>query len=424
MDALFLAIRSPFNKNISTFNDEDSYPDITLVIPGLDATFKLHRMYLRMSSTTIDDSFKGKSCSSVSFDSAAQRLTWKSQGQEAYKKVLVKWLRFCYGEDQTFSIGECPAALAVFIQLQLKTKEDIKSVIEKHMIDAAKKNAGVGTDLLCECTFDYKECHSDGQSRVDLALAKVVVTRENIANHPDIVDKYLMRLPPESLDNSIFGDVVTELGIRSKCVKHHKELCGDEKRESCRAGLIKCGALMEKCIEMLKMTDEALKEVVKDMEEERTAKEQAVHGVQERAEREKAAAVQKAVQEALKQAELEKVAAVKEAKEQAEREKNVAIQKAVQEAVQKAQKQAALERAEAVREAKEQAERERLIAIQKAVQEAVQKGVPEPKAERDVERKEMDEMKKKMDEMKKELEECQPLIQAKQEEEKKKQQRK
>ena len=53
-----ITFHSPFIPNISTFDNEDSYPDITFIIPGLDKPLKLHRMCMGIASRTIDDLFK------------------------------------------------------------------------------------------------------------------------------------------------------------------------------------------------------------------------------------------------------------------------------------------------------------------------------------------------------------------------------
>ena len=317
--AMDITLHSPFRAaDISNFDNEDSFPNITFIIQGLERSLRLHDRELRMSSTAFDGLFKSHPTSKpiANFDPSARTLAWaceRTATDEVDRRVLVKWLRFCYGEDQTFSIAECPAALAALIQLQLKTKEDVKSVIEKHMIDAAEKNVDVGTDLLCECAFENEECHcGHDQSRVDVALAKVVVTPENIRNCPEIADKYLMKLPVDGFESIRYEDMMLELRLCLKYVRYHQELSNEEKKrvlkfeefeECCKLGLVNGGLLVEECIEMLKIKED---ELVKTVQEAR----------------------KKAIEDTTAEAAVDKAKAIRETKEQAEREKARAVQEA------------------------------------------------------------------------------------------------
>ena len=122
---------------------------------------------------TFDGLFKKQDSPYVSFDPATQTLTWKCKRVETdttYRSVLVKWLRFCYGEDQIFSIEECPAAVAILQQLQLKVKEDVKSMIEKHIRETTKGNADAAAQLLCGLS-------ADEDSRANETLGKFVFTQ-------------------------------------------------------------------------------------------------------------------------------------------------------------------------------------------------------------------------------------------------------
>jgi len=265
------------------------------------------------------------------------------------------------------------------IQLQLKTKEDVKSIIEKHMVDTAKKNVVVGANLLYECALGNEECHcGDDRSRVDVALTKAIVTPENIRNYPEIADKYVMRIPVDSFECIRYEDMMFELGQRLKYVRyHHEELSVEEKmrvlkfeeiRECCKLGLVNGGVLVEECIEMLKIKDEETGKALKD------AKEQA--------ELEKS----KAVKEAEAKAAMDKAKAVQEAKEQAELEKSKAVKEA--------EAKAAMDKEKAVQETKEQP--------------AVDKR--EVEAERDKARKEKEKLSKELILLKEQIEKWKPLI--------------
>ena len=238
---------SPFNKNVSSFNNEDSYPDIIFTIPGLDGDLRLHGMFLRMASATLDGLFQQQQSNAcVSFDLATQTLKWideRTKTHPIYRNVLVKWLRFCYGEDQTFDIEECPAALAVFIQLQLKTSEDLKSVIERNMVETSRNNVEAGAMLLRQCAVEYEECHCDETSRVDLELARVVLTAENIKNHLEyLIEECVVNLPPMYLDYAIFDDTTTEIHVRIMWVRYNRTRISEEEKRrilsSCNLGTI------------------------------------------------------------------------------------------------------------------------------------------------------------------------------------------
>ena len=276
---------SPFTPSLATFNNGDTYPDLIFALPDPEKPLRLHRKDLCLASTVMDELFKNQTLSTcMNYDAKTQTLTWTHKGIPS--DIVVRWLRFCYGEDQSFSIEECPAALAALIQLQLKTKEDIKSDVEKHMVEVAKKNLEIGAMLLYKCAVEFEECHTDGQSRVDLELTKVVMTLNKKKNYPEtVVDQCLLKLPAAYLDLIQFEDAITELGVRLKFVRYNKQQSTDEKkkqllkfdemRECCKHGLINGGVFVEEFVEIIKMKDEELALVVKERNEEKSAKEQA-----------------------------------------------------------------------------------------------------------------------------------------------------
>ena len=193
-----ISIHSPFIVDIRTFDNEEYYPDITFIIPGLDKPLKLHRMYLRVASAAIDGLFKNQDSPYISFDPATQTLTWKCKGTETSRSVLVKWLRFCYSEDQTFNIEECPAAVTILQQLHLKVKEDVKSTIEKHMTESTKENVDAAAQLL-------RASSAVEDSQVNETLGKFVFTEEHMETKPNIVDECLMVLLSKNSFNSFGG---------------------------------------------------------------------------------------------------------------------------------------------------------------------------------------------------------------------------
>ncbi len=237
-----IKIESSFNNNISTFDKEDSYSDITFIIPGLNKPLKLHRMYLGMASKTFDGLFKKQGSSYVSFDPATQKMTWtckKMETDTTYRRVLVKWLRFCYGEDQTFSIEECPAAVTILQQLQLKVKEDVKSMIEKHMTETTKENVDAAAQLL-------RASSADEDSEVNETLGKFVFTEKHMETKPNIVDECLMVLPADYLNIVEFRGIppneLNEFLVRRKYVRFNRNKLSEEKKREvlmgCKQGIL------------------------------------------------------------------------------------------------------------------------------------------------------------------------------------------
>jgi len=128
--------------NISTFDQEDTYSDIFFVIPGVEKPLCLHRCFLAMASATFTSLFKGETNSFYKFDKETRRLEWideKAKNDEAYRGIFIKWLRFCYGENILLNADECPSALAILIQLGMKSQDELKKAIESYMEDPLKE---------------------------------------------------------------------------------------------------------------------------------------------------------------------------------------------------------------------------------------------------------------------------------------------
>jgi len=121
---------SPFGKSISTFDKDDSFPDVTLVIPPMEKKFQLHAAILSQNSLMFARALKGERCACCQVGADGHRVEWtdeKAANNEMYRTVLVKWLRFCYGEDQLFLVEEFPVALEILSQLQLQNQDDFKT---------------------------------------------------------------------------------------------------------------------------------------------------------------------------------------------------------------------------------------------------------------------------------------------------------
>ena len=120
-----VTIHSPFPQVILEFDNEAFFPDVYIMVPGLNKILHLHRSHLA-SSLTLFSSFKGQTNEHCTYATDKRVLEWmhkEAENDERYRRVFVKWLRFCYGEDQTFNVDECPVALTVVSELKLSCEE-------------------------------------------------------------------------------------------------------------------------------------------------------------------------------------------------------------------------------------------------------------------------------------------------------------
>ena len=151
-----LTVKSRVSGIIDMFDNEEMNPDMEFIIPGLEKPLHLHSPLLIRSSDMITSMLKAKADAYGKNDPNARRINWafeKTTSDEKYRNTLIKWLRFCYGEDQTFRIDECSAALSSLFQLQLKCQDEVKTIIESYMIGVAVKNITIGCQLLLECAI-------------------------------------------------------------------------------------------------------------------------------------------------------------------------------------------------------------------------------------------------------------------------------
>ena len=128
-----LSLASPFPNTIQQFDDGTSFPDFLLTIPGLEKPLHLHRSRLAQASLAFSHLFNGQELPFCTFDEENRCGKW-ADGPGAmennYCSVLLKLLRFCYGEDQTFSADECPVAAEIAAQLEFDGHEEIPKRIE------------------------------------------------------------------------------------------------------------------------------------------------------------------------------------------------------------------------------------------------------------------------------------------------------
>jgi len=296
-----LVVESPYKGNIPTFDDDDLF---SFVIPGLEKPKRLQRSVLSKASLLFSALFEGKNNELCRYNSVIQQVEWihkRAENDDTYRKVLLAWLTFCYGKDASFSFKECPAALAVLLQLHLTCTDEVKTKIELYMKKTAEENKEIGCTMLVECATVYDECHDERLSHIDVELANIVIsldllnknksfmielakksvkvgavmlikcakektgrvdselvrsvlTLENMKEYKVLlVDKCLMELPEEYLDIVQFSgqhDELSEFSMRLKYVKFHEKVLSNEKKR----------AIMSRC-NLGKLNKEELREL-------------------------------------------------------------------------------------------------------------------------------------------------------------------
>jgi len=141
----FVCLNSPFSGSVKDFNNESSSPDFTLTIPGLNKPLHLHRKCLSGASSAFSRMFEGEEVPCCGCDEEYHRGEWADESGENdrdYIKVLLKMLRFCYGEDQKFNVDEIPIATKVAAQLEFKDLEGLRQRIEDLPKEASHLSSG------------------------------------------------------------------------------------------------------------------------------------------------------------------------------------------------------------------------------------------------------------------------------------------
>ena len=231
-------VESPFPKVIHWFDCERFVPDIEFIIPGAEKPLLVHAVVLVQASTMFTALLKAKASSHDRFNPETRRIEWmfdKTATDEKYRTCLVKWLRFCYGEDQLFVWDECKAALAVLFQLQLECEEKVKKSMETDIIDISEENTECGCQMLVDCVSLNEEFRRKDLKQFCESFARTILCYDNIVEFSDaVVDKCLMVLPFEYLDVAEYDESHTELSefnIRIKYIKEHESsLSVEDKR--------------------------------------------------------------------------------------------------------------------------------------------------------------------------------------------------
>jgi len=106
---IVLSVRSCFPNNSDMFDNKELFPDAVFIIDGLEP-LSVHLGLLSRASGLVEMAINGGSTSFCSFDKKTKELKWNVKTAESdptYCRVLVKWLRFCYGADLQIAINEC-----------------------------------------------------------------------------------------------------------------------------------------------------------------------------------------------------------------------------------------------------------------------------------------------------------------------------
>ena len=256
-------LESPFHNEVECFDNAEAFPDMELVVKGIAKPLLLHRKILASASGWFRKNLNGRK---------DMRLEWPfDRSKEVDREALLKGLRFCYGQTLTVgsSNGECVALIAAFSRLELAHMDEAVSVLTNFGIEECKGKIETGVELLKACV-GYGECCDAKWLSLDMLLAAIVLTKDNMVEHyKEVVDDCLMMLPAEYLSMADFGAPHTrwsEFSVRAKYVRiHSKQMTKDEKQQvmmRCDWATLKSQELRE-----LRLADVVDKDEVMDAQE-------------------------------------------------------------------------------------------------------------------------------------------------------------
>ena len=228
-----LEIEPYFGDNVELFDNEELFPDLELVVQGLDAPLHLHKIILTKTSKLVGGLIKAKQRTNSQEEN---RIEWMFDTSEKVDRdALLNVLRFCYGEKMRVGKGEgeCCAVIAALFRLQVTCTNEIIAKISHFTVSCAKEDLAFGAMMLKD-TQRYLECQSQNAYELDKALAKVVLTTKNICEHSEVVSECLLNLPPEFLDLAEFGEPHTkwsEFNVRMDYLKEHSEVLQQEEKD-------------------------------------------------------------------------------------------------------------------------------------------------------------------------------------------------
>ena len=235
LDQIYTDIGSSSSNNAELFDNKDMFPDMEFVIPGVDHPLLLHKGIMAKSSKLIQGILKTKETAK---NDDLNRVEWMFDTKKPVDvKALLKVLRFCY--DETIQVyltdGECCAVIAALFRLQVTQLDTTVRKLTSFAVEHAQQDVRNGVKLLKD-TQCYSECCGLHGCGLDKSLGKTVLTAQNIQeNYSVVVDDCLMRLPPEYLDMTEYGQPHTkfsEFNIRARYVAEHGDALSNEEKET------------------------------------------------------------------------------------------------------------------------------------------------------------------------------------------------
>lgn len=228
-------VDSPFKNRIELFDNKEMFPDMEMVVPGLEKPLLLHRGIMANASKLIRGLLNSKQ---TGLSMEPNKIEWMFDTTNARdREALVKVLRFCYDETMRVELnkGEFCAVITALFRLQVSRFDQVLKTLCDFAVEQTRNDVKIGAELLKETQL-YPECCSANTFELDKILAKVVFTAKNIyENHAIVVDECLMKLPMEYLDMVEYGDPHTEnseFSVRMKYLKENGEKLSKEDKET------------------------------------------------------------------------------------------------------------------------------------------------------------------------------------------------
>lgn len=132
------------NQNTHLFDNEDTFPDLSFIIFGMEKPLKLHKIILSQTSKLVKEILKAKQ-KTESMD--GNEIKWMyDSSQEVDRVALVKVLRFCNGDTVAVGVnnGECCAVIAALFRLQVICANDMIAQLSNRVVEQAKKECSCG----------------------------------------------------------------------------------------------------------------------------------------------------------------------------------------------------------------------------------------------------------------------------------------
>ena len=279
-----IEIKPHFGNNVELFDNEDLFPDLEFVVPGLNASLHLHKLIITRASRLMEGQIKSKQ---IAESQDRDQVQWMFDTNEKVDRdALVKVLRFCYGDEMKVETTncECCAIVAALYRLQVTCADEVVKKLTECLVNRAKNDVTFGAMLL-EGTQHYPECCGMKGYELDKALAKVALTGKNICEHFEtVVSGCLMKLPPDYLSIAEYGEAHTgcsEFSVKTLYLKEHSESLSQEEKEEimrkCNLTFLGSGELKE-----LRKLNVVGSDLLLDMHEsvlERTEKEKSDNGM-------------------------------------------------------------------------------------------------------------------------------------------------